>query len=103
MDITSILASAAFLLSQQQVAQETAPQAADSQDKNPIVVTGEKPTRDKKVCKRETTTGSIMPKNTCRTVAEWDEMTQQSLVAKEKWDQERRARDLVQLLREQSK
>lgn len=64
-----------------------------------IVVTGEKNERDRKVCKNETPTGSIMQKRTCRTVAEWEEAAQKSLVFKEKMDQERRARDMVQLLR----
>jgi hypothetical protein len=31
-----------------------------------------KPAKEKKVCKREIATGSVMPKVTCRTKAEWD-------------------------------
>jgi len=30
---------------------------------------------DKKVCKREIATGSVMPKRTCKTQAEWDAIT----------------------------
>lgn len=37
-----------------------------------------KPVKEKKVCRTETGTGSIMPKRTCRTRAEWDALTQQS-------------------------
>lgn len=38
----------------------------------------EKPVKEKKVCKSETGTGSIMPKRTCRTKAEWEALTEQS-------------------------
>lgn len=30
---------------------------------------------DKKICKRETATGSVMPKRTCKTQAEWEAIT----------------------------
>jgi hypothetical protein len=30
---------------------------------------------DKKICKREIATGSVMPKRTCKTQAEWDAIT----------------------------
>ena len=38
----------------------------------------EKPVKEKKICKSETGTGSIMPKRTCRTKAEWNALTEQS-------------------------
>ena len=33
------------------------------------------PQKEKKVCKVDTATGSIMPKRTCKTAAEWDAIT----------------------------
>lgn len=36
---------------------------------------------DKKVCKREIATGSVMPKRTCKTQAEWDAITAASTVS----------------------
>ena len=38
----------------------------------------EKPAKEKKICKTDVGTGSIMPKRTCRTKAEWDALTEQS-------------------------
>jgi hypothetical protein len=38
----------------------------------------EKPVKEKKICKSDTGTGSIMPKRTCRTKAEWAALTEQS-------------------------
>lgn len=38
----------------------------------------EKPVKEKKVCKTDVGTGSIMPKRTCRTKAEWEALTEQS-------------------------
>jgi hypothetical protein len=38
----------------------------------------EKPAKEKKICKTDTGTGSIMPKRTCRTKVEWDALTEQS-------------------------
>ena len=40
--------------------------------------TAEKPAKEKKLCKSEVGTGTIMPKRTCRTKAEWDALTEQS-------------------------
>ena len=40
--------------------------------------TAEKPVKEKRVCKSETGTGSIMPKRVCRTKAEWNALTEQS-------------------------
>ncbi len=36
-----------------------------------------KPAKEKKICRRDTATGSIMAKKTCRTQAEWDAITEQ--------------------------
>jgi len=35
------------------------------------------PVKEKKVCKSDNRTGSIMPKRTCRTQEEWDRLTEQ--------------------------
>jgi hypothetical protein len=34
------------------------------------------PAQDKKVCRRESVMGSIMPKRTCRTASEWSAIDQ---------------------------
>lgn len=51
---------------------------ASAQDDANAPRPAEKPVKEKKICKSETGTGSIMPKRTCRTKAEWDELTEQS-------------------------
>jgi hypothetical protein len=38
----------------------------------------DKAAKEKKICKSDVSTGSIMPKRTCRTKAEWDAITAQS-------------------------
>jgi hypothetical protein len=35
------------------------------------------PAKEKKVCKTDNRTGSIMPKRTCRTQEEWDRLSEQ--------------------------
>ena len=35
------------------------------------------PVKEKKVCKSDNRTGSIMPKRTCRTQQEWDRLSEQ--------------------------
>jgi predicted secreted protein len=32
------------------------------------------PVKEKKICRTETNTGSIMPRRTCKTQAEWDQL-----------------------------
>jgi hypothetical protein len=39
--------------------------------------TPSKPAKEKKVCKSDNRTGSIMPKRICRTQEEWDRLTEQ--------------------------
>lgn len=41
-------------------------------------VASAKPEKVKKVCRRAIDTGSIMPRSTCRTPAEWEAMTARS-------------------------
>lgn len=93
---------AAILATAPAGAQTTQPQSAD-QD---IVVEGEKQSWDpaeekkKKVCKRSTATGSIMPKVTCRTKGEWDQLAERSLTEVERIKDDRVSRDNTQLARE---
>ena len=67
-----------------------------------IIVTGEKPEAepDKKVCRRQVPTGSIMPKITCRTVSEWEDVTAKSIADVERLRADRRIRQHVQDSRE---
>lgn len=37
-----------------------------------------KPAKEKKICRRDVSTGSIMPRSVCRTKSEWDAITAQS-------------------------
>lgn len=55
----------------------------------------EKPASEKKICKRETATGSIMARVTCRTKAEWDAIATQSLVDRDRANDAVRSRSLV--------
>lgn len=50
---------------------------------------------DKKICKREAKTGSIMPRPVCRTRAEWDAMSTRSQVDKDRFDLMDRSRSTV--------
>jgi hypothetical protein len=36
------------------------------------------PDKSKKVCRRQVTTGSVMPKSVCRTVAQWEALTEKA-------------------------
>ena len=65
-----------------------------------IVVTGDKPNPDKKVCKRSVATGSIMPKVTCRTVSEWEEQTERSVALMERFKADQQSRQHVKESRE---
>jgi hypothetical protein len=56
---------------------------------------GEKPAAEKKICKRETATGSIMARVTCRTKAEWDAITAQSQADRDLANDAARSRSLV--------
>jgi len=78
----------------------TPPQTQAPQQGRDIVVTGEKDPRDRKVCKTEGTTGSIMQKKTCRTVAEWAAITEKSIAFKERLLKDREARRLIQDMRD---
>lgn len=71
------------------------PGDAESATTPSITVTGEKDRRNRKICRREVTTGSIVPKTTCSTVGELEDRTASDVAriqaAKE---QQRRRQDL---------
>lgn len=50
---------------------------------------------EKKICKRDTATGSIMSRVTCRTKAEWDAITAQSQADRDLANDAARSRSLV--------
>lgn len=54
-----------------------------------VVVEGE---RQKKVCKRSVSTGSIMPQRICKSADEWDKITERSVAALERMRKEQEER-----------
>ena len=82
-------------------AEGTPTPSGEEQAPDEIVVEGEVPKERQRVCTMETTTGSIMPRRVCRTVAQAEE---QERVARESLDMMRRDRDrrsFTQMSREQ--
>lgn len=78
-----------------------APAIAQSNEKAPtepgdIVVTGKIRDADKKVCKTQVATGSIMPKRTCRPKGEWEEIRTRSLARLERLKEEERTRAFIE-------
>ena len=73
-------------------AQSPAPDAPKPEPQETIVVTGKIPDADKRVCRTDVTTGSIIPKRTCRTKGEWEAIRLRSIAAAErmKAEQDRR-------------
>ena len=67
-----------------------------SDEKEAITVTGQRSPKKRRVCRRAVVTGSIMPRTTCRTVAEWEEITAQSVATLERLAAERQTRAHVQ-------
>lgn len=53
---------------------------ADSPDAPPILVEGQ---AEKKICRMESSTGSIMPKRVCRTLAQMEEQQEAARMLKE--------------------
>ena len=72
--------------------------AQDKQSTKPedVVVTGKIPDADKKVCTTEASTGSIIPKRTCRTKGEWEAMRARSLANLERMKADQNARKHTQ-------
>jgi hypothetical protein len=60
------------------VAQQPAPATPAPPDQG-VVVTGELPDAQKRVCKSSAPTGSIIERRVCRTKAQWEELRRQSL------------------------
>jgi hypothetical protein len=52
------------------------------------------PVKEKKVCRRDETTGSIMPKSVCHTKAEWAQIDAQNAVNTERFRNERGAESM---------
>jgi hypothetical protein len=79
-----------------------APAAATQQPVDPeeVIVRGKIPDPDKKVCKTEPSTGSIIPRRVCRPKWQWELMRQRAIAALEQLDRERRARQHVNDMRE---
>lgn len=79
-----------------------ATQPAEPEDtKTPdIVVEGEVPPEQRRVCQMETTTGSIMPRRVCRTVAQIEEDERIARESLEIIKRDRDTRDYVQMSRE---
>jgi hypothetical protein len=65
-----------------------------------IVVEGEVPPERRRVCQTETTTGSIMPRRVCRTVAQIEEEERVARESLEIIKRDRDSRNYVQMSRE---
>ncbi|HXG80591.1 MAG TPA: hypothetical protein VNJ05_02205 [Sphingomicrobium sp.] len=76
--MAGLFLAAAFPLNAQDAGQ------AKPQSSETIVVTGKIPDANKKVCKTEAATGSIIPKRICRTKGEWAEITARSIATVER-------------------
>lgn len=73
--------------------QDAGTQAAPSAQDESITVKGKQNPRDKRVCKRAVTTGSIMPKVTCKTFGEWELERERQLAQREQLLQQKRFED----------
>ena len=89
------IAALALLLAAPALADDKNVQAATADPPEDIVVTGEIPDADKRVCKTQTATGSIIPKRTCRTKGEWEEMRARSLARLERMKKEEQERQFT--------
>jgi len=58
------------------------------------------PSKEKKICRRETATGSIMPRSVCRTKAEWNAITAQSQSDRDRLNDMERSKSLVDASRQ---
>lgn len=70
-------------------------QSADDDDEE-IVVEGEVPKEKRKICEMRTSTGSIVPKRVCRTVAQIEEDERLARDAMERVNRDRETRDTIQ-------
>lgn len=82
-------------------AASTAAAAGDEDTPTPdIVVEGEVPEKQRKVCEMQTTTGSIMPRRVCRTVAQIEEDERIARESLEIIKRDRDTRSFIQLSQE---
>ncbi len=58
---------------------QQAPASQTGSKPGPIVVTGEQPRENKRVCQNIVSTGSIMMRSVCKTQAQWNEERERSL------------------------
>ena len=82
---------------------ETVPEPSagpEDEEDSEIVVEGEVPEKDRKVCVRERPTGSIVTKRVCRTQGEIEEQRRRSLETLETFRQDRDTRSHTELSRE---
>jgi hypothetical protein len=70
-------------------------QSADDDDEE-FVVEGEVPKEKRKICEMRTSTGSIVPKRVCRTVAQIEEDERLARDAMERVNRDRETRDTIQ-------
>jgi hypothetical protein len=98
--LVAVAASGAAAQSDQQEAPPApaAPAAADDAS-GEIVVEGEVPKEKRRVCETRATTGSIMPKRVCRTVAQIEQDTAAARESLDQANRDREARDQIGLLR----
>ena len=84
-------------------AEPTAPAASDApeEDDSEIIVEGEVPKERRRVCEVQTTTGSIMPKRVCRTVAQIEEDERVARESMEIMKRDHDTRSYVELSRRQ--
>ena len=78
---------------------EATPRNPNDRDPSNITVTGEReqePASERIVCRSSVSTGSIMPRRTCRTAGEWERIRQRSIETLDRMSAERRARQHVQ-------
>ena len=75
---------------------------AEDPDDGEIIVEGEVPKERRRVCEVQTTTGSIMPKRVCRTVAQIEEDERTARDSLEIIKRDRDSRGYVQMSREQA-
>lgn len=79
-----------------QTASEPAADPVADDDRDEIVVEGEVPKENRKVCRMQVTTGSIMPKRVCRTQAQIEAEERAAQAAIEATNRDREMRTFIQ-------
>jgi hypothetical protein len=94
MRYSALLLASWLLTGTPSAAQQSAAGNGQTQRKpETVVVTGEQPKENKKVCQRVVPTGSIMPQTVCRTQAQTEEIRDRSLAETDRMKRERRVED----------